>query len=297
MKFFDSHTHLQFAAYNNDRKEVLQRALNAGVYMINVGTQKETSQAAVELSENYDSLFAVVGIHPSHTYSSFHDKQELVSTEKSETKEETLDFDYYKKLASHKKVVAVGECGLDYFRINETKNQEIIKTKQKEVFREHIELAKEVGKPLMIHCRPSFAKASEGKPNSKSEDAYEDLYNILKPETGKIAGAVIHFFVGTPDTAKKFLDLGFYFTFGGVITFARDYDETIKLIPLEKILLETDAPYVTPAPHRGKRNEPSYVVEVYKKMAELKDIPLEELTEKILENNERVFGISPRNTN
>ena len=108
MMFFDSHTHLQFAAYDLDREEVLRRALDAGIGMINVGTQKETSKEAVELALHHDGLFAAVGIHPSHTYSSFHDKQELGSREKSETKEETLDFYYYKKLASHEKVVAIG---------------------------------------------------------------------------------------------------------------------------------------------------------------------------------------------
>lgn len=280
MKFFDSHTHLQFAAYDIDREEALRRALDAGVGMINVGTQKETSRAAVDLANQYanNPIYATVGLHPIHTASSdYHDSMEL----QQKTSEGGFDYDFYKKLALMPKVIGIGECGLDYFRIMKTQEHENIKTKQRTVFLQHIRLAKEVGKPLMIHCRPSQGL----------DDAYEDLYNILKLEANNIAGAVIHFFVGSPETAKKFLDLGFYFTFGGVITFTRDYDETIKLIPLEKILLETDAPYVTPAPHRGKRNEPAYVVEIYKKMAELKDIPLEELTEKILENNKRVFNI------
>ena len=124
-------------------------------------------------------------------------------------------------------------------------------------------------------------------------DAYEDLYDILEPHANSIPTAIMHFFVGNEQMAQKFLDLGFSFTFGGVITFARDYDAVIRMLPLKNILLETDAPYVTPAPHRGKRNEPLYIKEVYKKMAELKRVGEKELQTIIANNNERVLGISP----
>ncbi len=140
-----------------------------------------------------------------------------------------------------------------------------------------IELAREVQKPLMIHCR----------------DAFKDLIDVLVacPVSHVSNPGIIHFFTGTPDDARKLLDLGFSFTFGGVITFARDYDEAIKFIPLDRILSETDAPYVAPVPYRGKRNEPAYVVEVVKKLAELKGILVEEMAGHIFQNAQRIFQI------
>lgn len=265
--YIDSHTHLQFPQYDKDRDDVIRRALENGVRLINVGTDKEMSEKAVKLTEKVDEFFAAVGLHPTDI-------------------EEDFDYNFYKKLAGRPKVVAVGECGLDYCRLPNGEagisNLKFQISKQKEVFQKHIELAKEVGKPLMVHCRP----------RAGTEDAYNDLYEMLKGRVGNLKGAVIHFFVGNPDTAKKFLGLGCYFTFGGVITFTRDYDEVVKTIPLDRILLETDAPFVAPEPHRGKRNEPAYVVEVYKKMAELKNIPLEDLKKQVWENNQKAFGIT-----
>ncbi|MDP2704631.1 MAG: TatD family hydrolase [bacterium] len=151
------------------------------------------------------------------------------------------------------------------------------KEKQRRVFERHIELSHEVGKPLMIHCREAYGHLVEIL-NSKSE--------ILNDPPG-----IVHFFAGTKEDAKKLLDLGFSFTFGGVITFARDYDEIIRFIPMDRILSETDAPYVTPAPYRGKRNEPAYVIEVVKKLAEIRGISVEQMREQIWENAKRVFRI------
>lgn len=280
--YVDSHTHLHFAAYDNDREEVARRTLEQGVWCINVGTQKDTSRAAVALAQRHEGFFATVGVHPIHTSKSYHDAQELGDTENAKgftSRGELFDKNYYLELGKSKKVVAIGECGLDYFRLDH-KNPDIQQT-QKDVFEKHIELAATLGKPLMCHCRPS----------KDSQNAYEDLYEMLKPNANKIKGVVIHFFVGDRTMAKKFADLGFYFTFGGVITFTRNYDEVIFYLPLDKILCETDAPYVTPEPHRGARNEPAYVVEVYKKMAVLKNINEETLRKKILENNARIFEI------
>ncbi len=159
MKFFDAHTHVQFAAFDEDRKEVIDRALKNGVSMINVGTQANTSDAAIKLANEYTGLYASVGLHPIHTEKSYHDEQELGGGEAAKTftsQAEEFDYDYYKKLALDTKTVAIGECGLDYYHLSEES-----KKRQKEVFVKQIELSKDVKKPLMIHCREAFGDLIE----------------------------------------------------------------------------------------------------------------------------------------
>ncbi len=279
MRYLDSHTHVQFAAFDNDRKEVIGRALESGVGLVNVGTQKDTSAAAAKLAADYAEVFAAVGLHPIHTYSTYHDKKELGAGRGFVSREERFDYSYYRNLAQADKVVAIGECGLDYFRLPAEEKE--IKARQREVFEEQIKLALELKKPLMVHCRPS----------AKSEDAYLDLIEIIKPYLSRLSGFVAHFFAGSLETAKQLAELGAYFTFGGVITFASDYDEILKYLPRDRILFETDAPYVAPVPYRGKRNEPSYVIEVYKAAARLLQVEPKRLAETIRENNKAVFGI------
>jgi len=176
--------------------------------------------------------------------------------------------------------VAIGECGLDYYRFNEAELKEDQIKKQKDAFLMQIRLAQEVKKPLMIHCR----------------NAFPDLIEILSDSRLAISQSpnlgIIHFFTGIPDEARALLDLGFSFTFGGVVTFARSYDEVVQLIPMDRILSETDAPYLAPVPYRGKRNEPAYVVETVKKLAELKDVPLDAMAAQIQANAYRIFSIS-----
>lgn len=275
-KFFDVHTHTQFAAFNEDADIVIQRALDAGVWMINVGTQKDTSIKAIELAYKYlEGVYAAVGLHPVHTEKSYHDAKELGGFPESgeggfTSRGEEFDPKFYRKLSQDSKVVAIGECGLDYYRLgSETKE------KQKKVFLQQIELAEEVKKPLMIHCRQAFS----------------DLISILQTTSYKLQPSIVHFFSGTKDDAKKLLDLGFSFSFGGVITFAREYDEVIQYIPLARITFETDAPYVAPIPFRGKRNEPLHVIEVVKKIAELKNFSVEEAAQKTTENARLLFGV------
>lgn len=274
MKFFDAHTHAQFAAFDADRDEVIARSRAAGVGMVNVGTNHATSEAAIKLAEaNPDICWATIGLHPIHTHEGgHHDVHESAAAHDVES----FDAEKFRALASYPKVVAIGECGLDYYRI---KNNELgIKEKQKTAFVEQIKLAHEVGKPLMIHCR----------------NAFPDLMGILIHNSSFLIPArpgIVHFFSGTLDDAKKLLEMGFYFTFGGVITFVRDYDETIKTIPLNRMLSETDAPYVAPTPHRGKRNEPFYVIEVVKKLAELKKLTVEETANRILKNVSECFNL------
>lgn len=279
MRYFDAHTHVHFAAFKDDADAVIRRALDAGVGMLVVGTQKDTSKGAVEIAQKYDGVYAAIGLHPIHTDRSYHDPNELGAGENAQgftSRGEDFDPAYYLELGGDPKVVAIGECGLDYFRIEGEKAEKI--RKQKEIFNAQIDVAKELGKPLMIHCR----------------DAFADLIAMLEARKGDLLPnpGVVHFFTGTKDDATKLLALGFGFTFGGVVTFARDYDETLKYLPLENILSETDAPYVAPAPYRGKRNEPAYIVETVKKLAAIKEVPEEAMVSRILQNARRIFGIT-----
>lgn len=273
-KYIDCHAHLNFAAYDEDREEVIARSSEAGVAVVNVGTQKDTSASAVGLAEANENMYAIVGLHPIHTDKSYHDEDELGAGNKEFTSRgEVFDFDYYKSLAEHPKVVGIGECGLDYFRLEDD-------TKEKQVlgFKEQIRLANEVNKPLMLHIRPG-----------KNGNAYKDAVDVLKAEATVKGNS--HFFAGTIDEAKLFLDMGYTMSFTGVITFTSDYDELVKYVPLDMMLSETDCPYVSPAPHRGKRNEPLFVTEVVKRIAEIKQKPLEEVADQLLKNAENYFGI------
>ena len=230
MKLFDCHTHVHFAAFEKDYREAIRRALDVGIKMITVGTQRDTSRRAVEVANEYpNGVYAAVGLHPVHTEKSYHDPKELGGGAGFTSRGEEFDYEYYKKLAADSKVVAIGECGLDYYRLTADRGSQI--AKQKEVFIKQIELAKELNKPLMIHTRPS----------KSTDDAYEDILSIIH-NSPFIIHKVSHFYAGSLAMAKKLIAAGFYFTFGGVITFARDYDETIKYIPLDRIMLETDAP-------------------------------------------------------
>ncbi|HUY69787.1 MAG TPA: TatD family hydrolase [Candidatus Tyrphobacter sp.] len=275
----DSHTHVQFAAYTTDADEVIGRSLAKKIWLINVGTQKDTSRQAVEFAEKYEEgVYAAVGLHPIHTGKSFHDSEELgdPSAEGFVSRGEEFDADYYRDLAVSSKVVAVGECGLDYFRL-EPQNEKETKRRQTTAFERQIEFSKEIKKPLAIHCREAFA----------------DLIAVLESNRRNLNNppGVVHFFTGAEAEARKLLELGFGFSFGGVLTITRDYDEVVKYIPLDRILLETDAPYVAPVPYRGKRNEPAYVEETAKRLALIKNIDLAELAEKTTENSRRLFKI------
>lgn len=275
-KLIDVHAHIQFAAYGDESDDVIRRALDNGIWIVNVGTQQSTSEDAVELADKYDEgVYATVGLHPIHTAESYHDEKELGGGEAAREftgRGEEFDYEAYRDLARHEKVVAIGECGLDYYRLNED-----TKERQVKAFRGQIELAHKLEKPLMIHCRGAFS----------------DLREILRGERDKLQQfpGIVHFFAGGRDDARELIDLGFYFSFGGVITFTRDYDEVIEYIGLERIVLETDAPYVAPAPFRGRRNEPSYLVHTAEKLAELLGVSAEEVAERTTANARAVLDI------
>jgi TatD DNase family protein len=254
-KYFDTHAHLDMKDYDEDREELIKKLQEENIGVIAIGTDKKSSFEAVDLANQYENVYATIGYHPTDTQKEF----------KAEDFEE---------LVLDKKVVGVGECGLDFFRLKgdfETESQ-----KQKENFKKQIDFAVQNDLPIIVHCR----------------DAHQEVIEILeakKQELGDKLRGVIHFFSGGLEEAKKYLDLGFYFSFGGVLTSTDAYDEVFRFIPIEKILPETDSPFVAPVPYRGKRNEPIYVKEVYKRMAELKNVNLEEIKKVFMENISSLF--------
>lgn len=289
MKYFDAHAHVQFVAYDADRDEVMARAKEAEVGMNLIGTQIDTSTAAVEMAEKHGGdVYASVALHPVHTSKSFHDTKELGGEGKAFTSRgEKFDFDAYEKLAASPRVIAIGECGLDYYRLEADTKQV-----QQDAFLQHIELANKVNKPLMLHIRDTAHQsdpAKEAWEASRGASAYKDALELLKAHA-KVRGDV-HFFAGNWDIAKQFLDLGFTLSFTGVLTFTHDYDEVVKNTPMDMLLTETDAPYITPVPYRGQRNEPIHVREVVKKMAEIKGVSEEDMQAQILLNSRRFIGL------
>lgn len=284
-KYFDIHTHVNFVVFDADRDEVIRRAQDAGVMLMNVGTQKDTSRKAIELAEKYEGVYACIGLHPIHCDRSHHDEAETGEGGVEFTSRgEVFDYDYYLELARHPKVLAIGETGLDYYhREAIAERQEAIDEnvrKQRESFLAHIRLAREVGKPLMIH----------GRPTKGSMDAYDDIIEILREYPDVRAN--FHFFVGDIPTAKKILELGHTMSFDGPITFAKEYADLVRYLPLDSIMVETDAPYATPAPHRGKRNEPAYVVHIANHIATLRGEDPEAVRQALLDNSRRVFGLA-----
>lgn len=288
-KYIDSHCHVNFVAYDSDRDAVISRALENDTWLINIGTQYDTSKKAVEMTNEYkDGVFACVGIHPIHTSKSYHDESELGEGGKDFTSRgEIFNKDKYRELIKLGKVVGIGECGLDYYHMDLDSIE-----KQKIAFIAQIELANELDLPLMLHIRNG---------SDKSRNAYFDVYELLKKhscrfkEVGlpKIVG-VSHFFAGSVEDMKRFVDMGVYISFAGPITYKPkleicDYLSVIKETPLDMILTDTDSPYVAPVPHRGTKNEPVYVQEIVRKIAEVKGINEEEMAKIIVANTKRLF--------
>jgi len=256
MLFFDSHAHLDDRKYDLDRHEMLMRAVEKGVgYITNVGYDIPSSRRSVALAEKYPFIYAAVGIHP-------HDASGAGEAVLADLRE----------LAVHPKVVAIGEMGLDYYRNLSPRNI------QQQVFRQQIDLAAETGKPIIVHDR----------------DAHGDVMAILKEEKAAATGGVLHCFSGSPEMATECIKMGFYISIAGPVTFrnARKLYEIAMMVPLERLLVETDAPYLTPEPHRGKRNESAYVVHVGERIAELRGLSTEELAMATTENAKRLFRIT-----
>ncbi|MFB9324377.1 TatD family hydrolase [Paenibacillus aurantiacus] len=251
----DTHTHLDSHKFDDDRAEVIERARAAGVeILVNIGFNRETIPTTMALAEQYEFIYAAVGWHPT-------DSLDYGPS----------DLDWIASLCDHPKVVAIGEIGLDYYWDTSPKDV------QKRVFREQIELAKTKRKPIVIHNR----------------DAHEDVVRILKESDAKEVGGIMHCFSGSWETAKQCLDMNFYISFGGPVTFknARVPKEVLAKVPLDRLLIETDAPYLAPHPHRGKRNESAFVHLVAETAAEITGKTMEEIAEITSENARKCFSI------
>ncbi|MFD2611563.1 TatD family hydrolase [Paenibacillus gansuensis] len=253
---FDTHTHMDAVQFEEDREQAMQRALDAGVSKIlNIGFNRETIPTTMKLAEQYEEVYAAVGWHP----------QDAVTMREG-------DLEWIEELCSHPKVVAIGEIGLDYYWDTSPKDV------QQRVFREQIRLARKLNKPIVIHNR----------------DAHHDVVTILREERAEEVGGVMHCYSGSWEIAKQCLDMNFYISFGGPVTFknAKQPKEVLAQVPLDRLLVETDAPYLTPHPHRGKRNETGYVTLVAEAAAQIKGISYEELARITMQNGCKLFGIS-----
>lgn len=273
----DTHCHIQFNAYKDDANEVIKRCTEKGMILNAVGSQKDTSERAVEYAEKYPNIYATVGLHPIHTHETFVDEDEI----SFKSREEDFDYEFYKKLASHPKVIAIGECGLELFHVPKDLDKDEFLIKQNKAFLEQIKLAKELNLPLVIHVR----------------EAHEETLEILN-SVEKLKG-VVHCYTGNWVNAKKYLDMGLYLGFTGVITFPPkktgpqpqlDLLEVVKNCPLERILIETDSPYLAPQAYRGQRCEPWMVEEVAKKIGEIKETSTEEVIKATSNNALNLFS-------
>ncbi|MEK7460166.1 MAG: TatD family hydrolase [Patescibacteria group bacterium] len=268
-KFFDIHAHVNDSQYDGDRESVLLRTKEHLVWSIQVGTDHKTSQSAVAMATLADTgVYASIGVHP------IDDRNERFVKE------------FFEELIKGKNIVAIGECGLDYSRLKEVSDIAFEKNRQRELFEQQIDFAISHDLPLMIHCRDS---------DKALADAHRDILTILsvrKEKCGDLLRGNIHFFSQTIAIAREYFALDFKISFTGVITFTHEYDEVIRLSPLERIMSETDCPYVTPVPHRGKRNEPIFVEEVVKKIAEIRNEDFETVREALVQNALRTFRIS-----
>lgn len=283
----DVHCHLQFKAFENDYDAVIQEAFDAGVTkIINTGTQISSNRKAIEFAEQYEKLYAIVGVHPHHADKIQTDPEVVEDTEGKQKKEtktvhETFWLEELEKLTKHKKVLAIGEIGLDYFSY---KSNGIVDSElQKKIFIQQLELAHTVKLPLQIHNRL----------------AGEDVIKILKQHKHLLQSipGMFHCFAGTREVLKDALNLGFFIGFDGNSTYKGlapgetvELSELAKLTPLNRIVIETDAPYLTPVPHRGKRNEPKYVILTAQFIATCKGVSFEELVEQTDKNVYTIFN-------
>lgn len=253
---FDSHAHIDDSRFDSDRLETIERAKENGVTgIINIGADMASSARSVALAQAHKGIYAAVGIHP-------HDAKAAVDA----------DYDQMAQwVGSEAKVVAIGEIGLDYYYDLSPRDV------QQDVFIRHIDLARQLGKPIIIHDR----------------DAHGDVMNIIKKEAKGIIG-IFHCYSGSLEMAKEVLKLGFYVSFAGPVTFAKStkLKEIAAAVPLERLLVETDSPYLTPHPHRGRRNEPAHVRLVAEEIARLRGLSLEAVAEATTNNVKQLFHIS-----
>ncbi|MGL5124878.1 MAG: TatD family hydrolase [Fusobacteriaceae bacterium] len=252
MKLVDTHCHLDNSQYDDDRENILKEIEENMEFVVNIGCDEKSSKKSLELAKKYKNIYATIGIHPT-------DIAKIFTND---------DYETLKNMAKEEKVVAIGEIGLDYHWMTQPEDV------QKNWLRKQMELAKELNKSVVIHTREAIA----------------DTVEILK-EFPEVKG-ILHCYPGSYETAKEIME-NYYFGVGGVLTFknSKKTVEFVKCIPLEKIVIETDAPYLTPEPYRGKRNHPEYVKFVVQKIAEIKGISYEEVLETTTNNAKKIYGI------
>lgn len=271
IKLIDTHCHVHFAAYKDDMHEVIKRSLDEGIGMITVGTQSDTSRKAVEIAEQYDGVWATIGLHPLHLHKQEFNDDNEIDPGKVKTRTERFDAELYKELVAHPKVVAVGEFGLDFYHKPPNIDEATVIEDQQQTTNLQIDFATEFNKPIVVHCR----------------DAHGPQYEILKRaiEGGKLPRrGVIHCFTGTLEDAQRYIELGFMISFTGILTFSKEIQAIARELPMESIMVETDAPYLSPNPHRGKRNEPAFVKHIAQTLADIKGMSYKEVAEKTTQN-------------
>ena len=268
--YTDSHAHLDGKRFDADRAEVIVRANQAGVSTLLAigngdGPGTGTLDCAIKLAQQYDWIYAAVGVHP----------HEAALAKPS-------DFDELERLAKSPKVIAWGEIGLDYFYDHSPRDV------QQRVFQQQMEMARAAKLPIIIHCRPS----------NNSENAWDDVLRLIGENWATSGfGGVLHCFTGTVDHARAALDLGFMISFAGNITFpkAQSIRDAASIVPLDRMFIETDCPYLAPAPHRGQRNEPAFVVEVARQIGELRNLSCEEIGQQTTANFHNFFRLTKSN--
>ena len=286
-RYIDTHAHVNLSAFDGDREEVISRTRENGVAVINIGTKESTSVKAVEIAlgeheKGFADTFAIIGLHPIQTTVQLHDADEIGEGSKGfVSKGEVFNPEFYRPLIDSQVVVGIGECGFDYYH-----NSENVYAVQEDAFIAQILFANELNLPLMIHTRGP--KKGEESPTGRS--VYTDVLQVLK-QYAKVPFNV-HFFAGTHEEAKAFFEIGGTISFTGVITFAKEYEEIVRNVPLEFMHAETDCPYVAPKPFRGQRCEPSMVMEVYKKIAAIKNLDEEIVAEQLFANATKLYGIN-----
>lgn len=261
MKFVDTHAHVNFPAYKEDSEEVISRTLASGVRMICPGAQFSTSKRALSLAEGREGMWAAVGLHPFHL------------EENPETRKEEFERARYEELASHEKAVAIGEVGLDFWNLPEERKEEV-KERQISTLKAQCDLASDLNLPLIFHCR----------------GAHRELIELLRERSVR---GVVHCFTGTKEEARAYLDMGLFLGFNGIIFKLPSLNKIIREVPRSRILLETDAPYLTPPPREpGSRNEPVHVKYIAEQIAKIRGESVEEVASYTSENAELVFRLS-----
>lgn len=274
--YIDTHAHVNFSAFNGDAPDVIQRALENETWMILVGSDYKTSKKALDLANKYEKgVYAAVGLHPIHTQE-IKEGGEMIPAEE-------FNHEFFEKLAKFEKVVAIGEIGLDYYHIDPKSDVQAVKEKQKEVFVAQLKLAAGLGLPVLIHCRQAHDDMLRILKDFKRE--YKDILPKNKP------WAVMHCFSGNEDLAWQYFALDIIISFTGLITFSKQWDDLIRKLPLDKFMIETDCPFMTPEPYRGQRNEPLLVSYVANRIAEIKNSDLKTIADATTRNARGIFKI------